>query len=149
MIVKRKLFSDKRESNTGEKAGKVLLGVGAGLGAYAGGHLVRSYHQGNKAGLVNEAGSATSFLKDMRKASKADGVSFKNLYMAKKQTNKIMDPVLRSNTKNTLNSIESMKFARGAGKAALATAGIGGALYLGNKLLKKKNDNNATPKHQY
>ena len=138
MIVKRKLFSDKRESSTGEKAGKALLGVGTGLGAYAGGHLVHSYHQGSKAGLVDKAGGSTNFLKEMRKASKSDGYTFKNIYKLRKQANTIADPTLRSQVKNIMNSAESMKFARGAGKAALATAGIGGALYLGNKLLKPK-----------
>ena len=140
MIVKRKLYSDKGKesrSSTGEKVGKALLGVGTGLGAYAGGHLVSSYHQGSKAGLVDKAGGATNFLKDMRKASKK--TTLKDIYVTRNQINKkITDPVFRSQLKNIMNSTESMKFARGAGKAALATAGIGGALYLGNKLLKKK-----------
>ena len=135
MIVKRKLYSEKgKESSTGEKAGKALLSVGTGLGAYAGGHLVRSYHQGYKSGLVNEAGGATNYLKEVRKASKL--VTIKDISNARRDLG--TSPDIISKNKNILNSLESMKFARGAGKAALATAGIGGAMYLGSKLSKKK-----------
>lgn len=137
--LKRKLYSkEENGSSTGEKAGKAFLGVSAALGIGAGGHLAQSYHQGWKAGLVKESGGATKYLREVRQASKADEASFKNLHTAKKQANKIMDPVLQSKVKNSLNSIQNMKFARGMGKAALATAGIGGGLYLGSKLLKKK-----------
>lgn len=147
-MYKIKRFSQNKESNPLETAGKVTLGAAGIIGAGSLANAGYASHNLRKSLENLEPSRNVGFLSDTHKGAlkglnnTAKNTSYKDLSKLSKDVLKSNGDIyipdhVRSSNRRAITALKHQKLARTSGKIALGTAAVGGLMYGAGKLMNK------------